>query len=184
MTTSSLYPTHTIICKVPQSSSEFQTDSTTKTREVFHFQYICKHFLKTCFHFCHYGVLCVYMSEKQINLMHFEFRRYHNKMWNKSRGMNTFWRHCIYWNMWCPHLALWSAICGHLIPNVVCALALARACVFCSCVCQERGLQTDWVGVTLVGVAMEPWWQTQEVNRGVPMRRWKLSTLRRINCLE
>ena len=25
MTTSSLYPTHTIICKVPQSSSEFQT---------------------------------------------------------------------------------------------------------------------------------------------------------------
>ena len=25
MTNSSLYPTHTIICKVPQSSSEFQT---------------------------------------------------------------------------------------------------------------------------------------------------------------
>jgi hypothetical protein len=25
MTTSSIYPTHTIICKVPQSSSEFQT---------------------------------------------------------------------------------------------------------------------------------------------------------------
>ena len=25
MTTSSLYPTHTIICKVPQSSSDFQT---------------------------------------------------------------------------------------------------------------------------------------------------------------
>ena len=25
MTTSSLYPTYTIICKVPQSSSEFQT---------------------------------------------------------------------------------------------------------------------------------------------------------------
>ena len=35
MATSSLYPTHTIISKVPQSSSEFQTDSTTKTREVF-----------------------------------------------------------------------------------------------------------------------------------------------------
>jgi hypothetical protein len=27
MTTSPLYPTHTIICKFPQSSSEFQTDS-------------------------------------------------------------------------------------------------------------------------------------------------------------
>jgi hypothetical protein len=35
MTTSSLYPTHTIICKVPQSSSEFQRQIQPKTRDIF-----------------------------------------------------------------------------------------------------------------------------------------------------
>jgi hypothetical protein len=41
---------------------------------------------------CHYGVLCVDGWEKKF-LIHFEFRLLHNKMCNKSRGMNTFWWH-------------------------------------------------------------------------------------------
>ena len=35
MTISPLYSRQTIICNVPQSSIELQTDSTTKTREIF-----------------------------------------------------------------------------------------------------------------------------------------------------
>ncbi len=50
-----------------------------------------------CFFFCFvimvYGV---YIDVEKSNLKQVNIRQQPNKMWKKWRGMNTFYRHCIY----------------------------------------------------------------------------------------
>ena len=72
----------------------------------FNFYLICKNFQKHVFTLS-FGILCQSVT-KYLNLIHFKFRLQHNKMWQKSRGVNTFWRHCI---------PIWASVSHNIFTN-------------------------------------------------------------------